>query len=705
MFNSVEFLNKATMKKTLATLLVLSTLISINLKAQQMDNDYYKTFNDAEYFFTNENYPDALPLYIALDKKIPGNANMNFKIGYCYLNSPTYKIKAIPFLEFAIKNIAKQYEEGEIKEKGVPLSTLYYLGNAYQLNYEFDKAIAMYHRYIDELGKNSNPIYSLNILQSKKILVEMDDVKHSIETCNNGKELVLHPQEILTITNLGPNINSKYADYSPSLSLDEKTIFFSSRREGGINATKELNGLYYEDIYESHYENDKWQPAILDGTRNTMRNEATLNISTDGKTLLIYKDDNGNGNIYQSEFKNDKWSTPEKMAPSINSSSWETHAYLTVDKNILYFVSDRPGGYGGRDIYKCLKLANGEWGVAENLGPKINTKYDEDGLFISPDGQTIYFASKGHKSMGGFDIFKSEISDEKGNWSNPENIGYPLNTTDDDVFYVTSADGGRAYLSSDKEGGFGEKDIYVIGLKKPNQLVMSGKFITDTNGKIGDNSIVFTNAKTGAIAYSLVAEDSSGKFETDIAIGPTYKIVYKIKGVEVFSEELETKGIKGNKYIIREIPYNVAESNLDTKENNTNSVSFQYFYKYNQNAIDPSSAKFITFIDELYASIKSNSANIIDIESSASKVPTKTFKSNKELAEKRAANVKNIIIAALNKRSVNKMELHFKEHSFVQGPNYVNDSHNSPLTYEPYQYIKIGISKIETKKREKKSVE
>ena len=127
MFNSVEFLNKATMKKTLATLLVLSTLISINLKAQQMDNDYYKTFNDAEYFFTNENYPDALPLYIALDKKIPGNANMNFKIGYCYLNSPTYKIKAIPFLEFAIKNIAKQYEEGEIKEKGVPLSTLYYL--------------------------------------------------------------------------------------------------------------------------------------------------------------------------------------------------------------------------------------------------------------------------------------------------------------------------------------------------------------------------------------------------------------------------------------------------------------------------------------------------------------------------------------------------------------------------------------------------
>src|SRR6185369_11165079 len=142
---------------------------------------------------------------------------------------------------------------------------------------------------------------------------------------------------------------------------------------------------------------------------------------------------------------------------------WESHACLTNDGNTIYFVSDRPGGFGGRDIYRCVKLPNGAWSKALNVGPVINTEYDEDGGFMHPDGKTFFFASKGHKTMGGFDIMFS-ILDEDNKFTEPFNLWHPINTPDDDVFYTTSHDGKRAYFSSAKEGGYGEKDIYMISI-------------------------------------------------------------------------------------------------------------------------------------------------------------------------------------------------------------------------------------------------
>ena len=381
------------MKKTILLIfLSVSAFLILFSKAnanEVFDGTYKSIYKQAEDYFVNENYTAALPLYMKLDSMEKDNANLNFKIGFCYLIAPTYKTKSIPYFEEAIKNIAKQYEEGEIKEKKSPLATYYYLAKAYHLNYEFDKATEMYQKYIDELGTDP------------KFASEIEDVKHDIETCGYGKELIKQPKKVI-VENLGEGVNTKYPEYSPVVSLDEQTLIFTTRREGGINKAKEPNGQYFEDIFTSTYDGEKWGPAIPIGTNiNTMGHEATINLSADGQKLLIYKDDGGNGNIYVSELKGSEWGVPEFVSAPINSSSWESHACYSSDNRVLYFVSNRAGGFGGRDIYKCLKLPNGEWGPAQNLGDVINTKYDEDGVFIHPDGKQIFFSSKGHNSMGG----------------------------------------------------------------------------------------------------------------------------------------------------------------------------------------------------------------------------------------------------------------------------------------------------------------
>ena len=226
---------------------------------------------------------------------------------------------------------------------------------------------------------------------------------HSIETCNNGKFLIKSPKDAI-ITNVGGNINSPYPDYSPVVSFDEKTLIFTSRRIGGASNVKDKKGQYYEDIYFAPFINERWQKATSIGPNiNTMGHEGSVNLSKDGTKLFIYKDDGSDGNLYLSEFGDTEWEVPQYLGADINSFSNETHACFSSDNRILYFVSDRQGGFGGSDIYKCLKLPNGEWGPAQNLGtcPLIQNMMKKV-YFIHPNGKEIFFSSKGHKSMGGF---------------------------------------------------------------------------------------------------------------------------------------------------------------------------------------------------------------------------------------------------------------------------------------------------------------
>lgn len=682
------------MKKVFPFILILFLTARLNAIVNPIvGTDYKKMYADAETFFTNENYPAALQLYLKLDS-IKGNANLKFKIGFCYLNAATYKTKAIPYLEEAMKNIARKYEEGEVHEKEAPLSTSYYLAKAYHLNYEFDKAIEMYEKYKAEFGTD------------EKFAKEVAEIDHDIQTCKNGKELIKKPTNVV-VTNLGEGVNSPYPDYAPVVSLDEKTLIFTTRREGGYSNSKELNGMYFEDIFVSEQnEKEVWQKAhSIGNTINTGGHEATVNLSADGLKLLIYKDDNSNGNLYLSEFKDKEWTAPTYVDAPINSSAWESHACFSADNRILYFVSDRSGGYGGRDIYKCLRLPNGSWGPAQNLGPTINTAFDEDGVFIHPDGKQIFFASKGHESMGGFDIFNSIIDDENGNWTTPQNIGYPINTPDDEVFYITTADGKRAFYSSDKPGGFGEKDIYMISYpnnEPRNITILVGKIINNTTEDISNNRIYLVNTTTNDTLQALGANGKTGKFGTNLPVGFSYKATYVVNGKEIYSEILDAPKGQGYQVIKREIPYgknpNDSTGYKDSLAQlmagvcNPKSTSYQLHFFYNKKNIDTKSKEYIDFIDAISACLGKNPTFEVAIESSASKVPTSTFKSNEQLAELRGKEAKTKIAASLKAKGFKKDSVKYSEiDARVQGPEYNNDFIQNRTTYEQYQYVKVVI--------------
>ena len=341
----------------------------------------------------------------------------------------------------------------------------------------------------------------------------------------------------------GDSINTPFPEYSPVLSADEKTLIFTSRRPGSTGGDKTIEDQFYEDIYISYRKPDStWtMPVSISPNINTITHEASVGLTADAQTLLIYKDING-GDIYSSSLDGEQWTTPQPLGSNVNTSSWETSACLTPDGNTLYFVSNRKGGLGGRDIWKCVKLPNGKWSLAVNLGAPINTPYDEESPFIHPSGNLLFFSSKGHNTIGGFDIFFSNLGDK--GWEEPLNIGYPINTTEDDIFYVTSPDGRRGYYSSAARAeGYGEKDIYMISIptRKEEPLVLIRGYI---KAKIGEElpanlEIVATNNESGTIVGTYRPLMRDGSFTIIIPPGSNYTLSYQNDGKEFYSESIE----------------------------------------------------------------------------------------------------------------------------------------------------------------------
>ncbi|MBA3972355.1 MAG: PD40 domain-containing protein, partial [Bacteroidetes bacterium] len=349
----------------------------------------------------------------------------------------------------------------------------------------------------------------------------------------------------------------------------------------------------------------------------------------------------------------------------------------------------------------------------------INTKYDEDGVFIHPDGKQIFFSSKGHNSMGGFDIFTSLVNDENGYWSTPVNYGYPVNTTDDDVFLITTADGKRAFFSSDKEGGYGEKDIYMIQFPEyePRDItILLGNIVNKSNESIENNRLYIINTAKGDTIQSLSANSASGKFGANLPIGASYKFICTINDKEIFNEDIDVRKGKGYNVIKKEILFYgdsslASNTNGQIKDTTTSSTSnlndqnsdkkntspctskindFQLFFGYNKKDIEKDAVDFATFVNELSNCLVNNSNFIIDIESSASRVPTATYRSNEHLADLRAKNAMERIEKALIKKGVKKTQIVFsKPKAMVQGPEYKKDAIENSGTYGQFQYIKI----------------
>lgn len=372
--------------------------------------------------------------------------------------------------------LAKLYQENIERGKSVPyllkvyeldpdytFHLLYLIGLGYHYQTEFQTAIDYYVKYRQKL--ESSPNYR------GEDKVALKTVERKIYECQNGIEFKNNPFNY-SIVNVGTRINSNWPDYGPVLNEDETIMIFTSRRqEGNINENVDQDNFYFEDIFVSRKVNGEWTRAENIGEMvNTPFHDSNLALSADASELYLYKDDNA-GDIYVSQLVSDYrsdsmvWTEPLSISDNINSENFkEGSISISPDKNLLFFASDRPGGYGGLDIYLCRKDSRGRWGKSENLGNKINTEFDDEGPFIDYDGVTLYFSSKGRKGMGGYDIFKTEYDSSKQEWSDPENMGYPINTPDDDVFFVSTKDGKRGYYASVRDDGMGFTDIYMISI-------------------------------------------------------------------------------------------------------------------------------------------------------------------------------------------------------------------------------------------------
>lgn len=526
--------------QSMKTLTIIFSILFISTNgvfSQSITKELNKKIKNAEDFYINDKFASALPLFLDIVKFDSSNTELNFKIGICYLNSRTEKIKSIHFLEKAIE--CANHKQCTEKENKARINAFKSLGDAFHLAYKFDQATVAYEKYKSMLPNN-------------KVQTIIEEVNRKIEMCKVGKELIATPVKI-KIENMGAAINSAYADYGPVLSADESTLIFTSRRPESTGGKTDEDGKFFEDIYISKKNDSVWSPAVSIGSPiNTDENEATVGISVDGQIILIYKDEKGNGNLFTTSLIGDQWSSPKKLNKNINTKGWEPSAFLSADGNTLYFTSNRKGGFGGRDIYKSNKLPNGEWAIASNLGPVINTPYDEDAPFIHPDGLTLYFSSNGHKTMGGFDIFSSTLSD-KNEWTLPINIGYPINSTDDDIYYAVSPDNKRAYYSSFKTGGIGEKDNYLITFFEyvESPLTLLKGVVTDPYGKIPKAvEITVTDNETGKIAGIYRPNSKTGEYLFILPPGKNYNITYEAEGYLFHSENMDVL-IKTNYYVIR----------------------------------------------------------------------------------------------------------------------------------------------------------
>jgi tetratricopeptide (TPR) repeat protein len=500
--------------KRVALLIFLLILIPVDDLLSQAIIENKINFYEAESWVLYEDYKEALPLYLRLAKIYPGNANYKYRIGLCYLNIPGEKHKAISYLEEATRNINLKYKEGKFKENGAPYDSYFYLANAYMIDNQIDKALETYNIFKKNLN---NRIYDSSI------------VNLQIKACYYAKEKMKEPVFIRQ-ENLGSSINSTYSECNPVLSNDESMMIY----------TKVLP--FYDAIMFSVKTDTGWNdPVNLNEQMKVDYNFYPTSISCDGKELFLYSPDNYDGVIYSSRFVNNSWSSPEKLNDNINTKYWESHATISHDNSRLIFTSNRKGTLGGLDIYVSSRDTAGEWGPASNLGPVINTPLNEETPFLSRDDKTLFFSSRGHLNMGGYDIFYSSL-DDHGKWSVPLNAGYPLNSTDDDIFFAPVNEGYQGYFARYNLGGLGRQDIYRVEMYSdlhPRKFFVRGMVTTTNPGLTPKESIRIIARNSNHPDQQVVAfsDPLTGQYDF-IAPQGNYEITYESSLGEPLTKEV-----------------------------------------------------------------------------------------------------------------------------------------------------------------------
>ncbi len=349
--------------------------------------------------------------------------------------------------------------------------------------------------------------------------------------------------------NAGDAINSAFPEYFPSLTIDEKTLVFT-RRVNGSN----------EDFYEANAEGSTWRDATpLKGTVNTPFNEGAQHISQDGKWLVYagcnFPDGYGSCDIYISVLTAAGWSKRQNLGEPINSESWESTPCLSPDKQALYFSSNRPGGYGGSDIYVSRLLPSGRWSVPQNLGPHINTIGDESAPFMHADNETLYFTSSGLQGYGGKDIFFSKKLPD--GFDKAVNLGYPINTIDNEGGLIVAANGIKAFFSSDRSDSRGGQDIYTFELREDLRPLtttwVQGKVYDSTTGKGLKAIVELVDVKSRRLITE-VESDLEGNYLATLPLGRDYAFSVNKKGYLFYSNRFMLKEVVSENHYEVNIP-------------------------------------------------------------------------------------------------------------------------------------------------------
>ena len=433
------------MKKAL--LVIISLLMSLAASAQNVEftNEAFpndkkgvkeakKQIKEGEKLLSEGQFREAYEQFSKAQKFNPNNAKLNYDLFKC-----TYNLKMV---SESYEYLNKAYK----LDPNVDPDIVYFKGMERQSKYDFDEAVRFYS--------------SVSATSQWK-----SSADKKIRDCMFGKSSI-NKQVRCFIDNIGGNVNSQYDEYNPVVTADGRMIYFTSRRSYK-KAQYADDGNYYENIFFSKQSgDDNWVPAeMVEGINNMKDHDAVQGVTVDGRKMLIYRAD-GNGDLYETTKKGAKWEKP-KALKALNTEAHETSATYSYDGKTIYFCSDRKDGYGEHDIYRSVMDSKGKWGKPENLGPVVNTPYDEKSVFAHPDGKTLYFCSDGHPGYGGFDIFVTTYVN--GAWTEPVNLGYPVNTSGDDAYFVITADKRTGYYSSKQPGGQGGYDIYKIAFLGPEK--------------------------------------------------------------------------------------------------------------------------------------------------------------------------------------------------------------------------------------------
>ena len=477
------------------TLVCLLFIVVIPFRSFSQEKNLDNVLSKANSSFEKKKFKDALPLFLIIEKNnhssLIEEKDLVYKIAFCYYSSDLEKDKSIPYFLKLFSLSDDVYEPH------------YYLGKVYQLADRNDEALDQFLHFKKKVELDS--AFAPDVIK-----VVLKAVNRDIACCNYSKFLISHPIKAI-VQNLGDTINTPYSEYAPVINPTEEKLVFTRRSPETTGHQISPDGDYFEDVYGCTILEGKlmrtsdFDSTMKTGFQNTLSNfnfsipqnlgkninssghDAGVAFSYDSKKLFVYK----NLQIWVSEWQDEIWQPAHKineLSEVVNKRYFEPSISLSSQENEIYIASEQPGGYGGLDLYKSVKV-NGVWSTAINLGPHINTSEDEDSPYIDPNSKILYFSSKGHSSMGGYDVFKSNFDGK--NWSVPSNMGYPINSAGDDIFFSMPLKYNRGYYSSNKAGGHGKMDLYRVTFadERPNfaeirGLVLKGDKFVPTNSSI-----------------------------------------------------------------------------------------------------------------------------------------------------------------------------------------------------------------------------